>query len=71
MESMNEKALLSVIVPMYNVEKYLKTCIDSIEKQTYSPIEIILVDDGSIDRTLQIAYELSEQYNGPVNSDQY
>lgn len=63
MESMNEKALLSVIVPMYNVEKYLKTCIDSIEKQTYSPIEIILVDDGSIDRTLQIAYELSEQFD--------
>lgn len=63
MESMNEKALLSVIVPMYNVEKYLKTCIDSIEKQTYSPIEIILVDDGSIDQTLQIAYELSEQFD--------
>lgn len=63
MESMNEKALISVIVPMYNVEKYLKTCIDSIEKQTYSPIEIILVDDGSIDRTLQIAYELSEQFD--------
>lgn len=63
MESINEKALLSVIVPMYNVEKYLKTCIDSIEKQTYSPIEIILVDDGSIDRTLQIAYELSEQFD--------
>ena len=63
MESMNENVLLSVIVPMYNVEKYLKTCIDSIEKQTYSPIEIILVDDGSIDRTLQIAYELSEQFD--------
>lgn len=63
MESMNENVLLSVIVPMYNVEKYLRTCVDSIEKQTYSPIEIILVDDGSIDRTLQIAYELSEQFD--------
>lgn len=63
MESMNENVLLSVIVPMYNVEKYLRTCVDSIEKQTYSPIEIILVDDGSIDQTLQIAYELSKQFD--------
>lgn len=63
MESMSRKVLLSVIVPMYNVEKYLKKCVDSIEKQTYSPIEIILVDDGSRDQTLQIAYELSEQFD--------
>jgi len=39
--------LISVIVPVYNVEQYLETCIDSIQKQTYSHLEIILVDDKS------------------------
>ncbi|MDE5883219.1 MAG: glycosyltransferase, partial [Muribaculaceae bacterium] len=39
--------LISVIVPVYNVEKYLRRCIDSIISQTYPNIEIILVNDGS------------------------
>ena len=45
---MNNK-LISVIVPIYNVEKYLDECIQSIKQQTYKNIEIILVDDGSTD----------------------
>ena len=45
---MNE-ALISVIVPVYNVEQYLKKCIDSIVSQSYPSLEIILVDDGSTD----------------------
>lgn len=46
--------LVSVVVPVYNVEKYLNRCIDSIVCQTYSNLEIILVDDGSPDRCPQM-----------------
>ena len=45
---------LSVIIPVYNTEKYLEQCIRSIQKQTYSNIEIILVDDGSPDNSGRI-----------------
>lgn len=45
---------ISVIVPMYNAEKSVKKCIDSIVKQTYSNLEIILVNDGSKDKTEEI-----------------
>lgn len=43
------RPLITVIVPVYNVERYLKKCVDSILEQTYSNIEILLVDDGSTD----------------------
>ncbi len=49
--------LISVIVPIYNVEPYLKRCIDSIINQTYKTIEIILVDDGSTDNSSKICDE--------------
>ena len=41
--------LISVIVPVYNVEKYLVKCVESILHQTYKDVEVILVDDGSTD----------------------
>lgn len=47
--------LISVVVPIYKVEKYLNDCIDSILAQTYTGLEIILVDDGSPDRCGEIA----------------
>ncbi|MFI3297916.1 MAG: glycosyltransferase family 2 protein [bacterium] len=46
--------MISIIVPIYNVEDYLKRCIDSLVNQTYIEFEIILVDDGSTDRSPQI-----------------
>lgn len=47
--------LISVVVPIYNVEHYLERCLDSIISQTYTNLEIILVDDGSTDRSGAIA----------------
>lgn len=51
--------LISVIVPVYNVEKYLQRCVESIILQTYKTIEILLVDDGSNDRSGQICDDLA------------
>jgi glycosyltransferase involved in cell wall biosynthesis len=53
--------LISVIVPIYNVEQYLSQCINSIINQTYSNIEIILLDDGSTDNSLNIIKEYASQ----------
>ena len=47
--------LFSIIIPMYNVEKYIENCIDSIVNQEFTDYELILVDDGSTDRTVDIA----------------
>ncbi|MBR2339971.1 MAG: glycosyltransferase [Clostridia bacterium] len=53
--------LISVIVPVYNVEKYLRKCVDSIIAQTYKNLEIILVDDGSPDNCGAICDEYEEK----------
>lgn len=57
------ESLISVIVPIYNVEKYLDKCVDSIIDQTYRNLEIILVDDGSPDNCGQICDEYAEKDN--------
>lgn len=51
------KGLITVIIPIYNVKKYLDKCIDSVVNQTYSDLEIILVDDGSTDGSSSICDE--------------
>lgn len=51
---MNNQHLISVIVPVYNVEKYVRKCIESITKQEYQNLQIILIDDGSTDSSGQI-----------------
>ncbi len=53
--------LISVVVIGYNVEKTIQECLESIQKQTYSALEILMVDDGSMDRTREIVEELSSK----------
>ena len=55
------KPLISIIVPIYNVEAYLAKCINSIINQTYGNLEIFLVDDGSPDRCGLICDEYAKQ----------
>lgn len=57
----DKQPLISVIVPIYNVEPYLRTCVDSILNQTYHNLEIILVDDGSPDGCPAICDEYAEK----------
>ena len=60
---MKEQATISVIVPIYNVEPYLRKCLDSIVTQTYRELEIILVDDGSPDNCGAICDEYAQRDN--------
>ena len=53
--------LITIIVPIYNVEKYLRECIESICRQTYRNIEIILINDGSNDNSAKICDEYKEK----------
>ena len=55
--------MISVIVPVYNVEKYLEECLDSIQNQTYSDIEVILVNDGSLDNSKDICEKYCKEDN--------
>ena len=54
---------VSVILPIYNVEKYLERAVESVNNQTYTNLEIILVDDGSTDSSGTICDEMSLRDN--------
>lgn len=60
---MKKNPFVSVIVPIFNAELYLDDCIKSILNQTYAHFEIILVDDGSTDNSLNICYKYMEENN--------
>lgn len=57
-----EGELISVIVPVYNGQAYLENCIRSIENQTYKNLEIIIVNDGSKDKTADVCADLQKKY---------
>lgn len=57
-----EKELVSVIVPVYNVEQYVSRCVESLLYQSYKPIEIILVDDGSTDDSGTVCDKYEKKY---------
>lgn len=54
--------LVSIVIPVYNVEQYLKQCLDSVVNQSYPNIEVIAVNDGSTDNSLQILKEYETYY---------
>lgn len=69
MRTDNKNFLVSVIVPIYNVEDYLRRCLDSILQQTLDGIEIIAVNDGSTDSSFDILCEYAEKYDNIVVVD--
>ncbi len=60
---MNAKPLVSIIVPVYNVEQYIKDTVKSIQNQTYEHVEIMLIDDGSPDNSRAVCDELAKSDN--------
>ena len=57
----SEFVKLSIIIPAYNVEEYIGACIDSILSQSYENYEVIVIDDGASDRTVEIVKEYSKK----------
>lgn len=58
-----DRVKVSVIIPVYNVGKYLRDTLESVLNQTFRDIEILCVDDGSTDQSLEIMYDYSQKDN--------
>lgn len=58
-----EKPLISIIIPVYNVEQYLRQCLDSVVNQTHNNFEVICVNDGSTDKSFEILQEYEKKYD--------
>ena len=56
-----QEEIISIIIPVYNVEQYLAECVNSVRSQTYQQLEILLINDGSTDRSPEICEELAAQ----------
>lgn len=67
---MINSSLISIIIPVYNCQDYLKRCLDSVFLQDYSNYEVICIDDGSTDDSAQIAKEYNVRYYHQENSGQ-
>lgn len=61
-----ESIKVSVIIPVYNTKQYLQECVDSIINQSLNQIEIILIDDGSTDGSIEIVKEYEESYENII-----
>lgn len=61
MDIINRHTIISVIIPVYNKERTLPRCLDSINNQTFRNFEVIIVDDGSTDYSLQLCLDYSKQ----------
>ncbi|MGI0439570.1 glycosyltransferase family 2 protein [Helicobacter himalayensis] len=61
MTANDKNPLISIIVPIYNVELYLRECLESLINQSYTNLDIVLVDDGSLDSSLEIALEYARK----------
>lgn len=59
---------LSVIIPVYNVEKYIRQCLDSVYSQTFRDFEVIIIDDGSPDNCGKICDEYAEKYKNEIST---
>lgn len=77
MENKNKVGKISIIIPIYNVEKYINQCLESISMQTYGNMEILLIDDGSTDQSGNLCdeyaktdkrFQVIHKVNGGVSS---
>lgn len=61
---------ITVIIPVYNTAKYLEDCLDSVFNQTYHKLEVIIVNDGSTDKSSEIIIKYAEKYSNMIYIDQ-